>query len=138
MRKGLGPFQSAKYIHHRGVSPASLFSRWSPEDSRPLCPHFLHPPRGWTLRHFCEEAALGGQFAEHHGLKHYGNWGQLLSINKRAMSSILGGKEEGDGGRGCTRIDNGECCYLYLLTYYLYKNGKMFLQAEPMVLRKLN
>lgn len=60
------------------------------------------------------------------------------SINKRAMSSILCGKEEGDGGRGCTRVDDGECCYLYLLTYYLYKNGTMFLQAEPMVLRKLN
>ena len=48
-----------------------------------------------------------------------------------------GGKgKEGVGEGGGAR--NGECCYLYLLTYYLYKNGKMFLQAEPMVLWKLN
>lgn len=60
------------------------------------------------------------------------------SVYKIVMSSILGDKQEDDRGRGCMRIDNGECCYLYLFTYYLYKNGKMFLQAEPMVLRKLN
>ena len=60
------------------------------------------------------------------------------SMYKITMSSILGDKPEDDGGRGCMRIDNGECCYLYLFTYYLYKNGKMFLQAEPMALQKLN
>lgn len=28
-------------------------------------------------------------------------------------------------------------CYLYLSVLYLYKNGKMFLQANPTVLQKL-
>lgn len=77
--KRLGAIPECKIYPSSGVSPDSLFFRWSPEDSRPLCPSYLHP-RGWTLSHFHEEAELGGQFAEHHGLMHYGNWGQLLCL----------------------------------------------------------
>lgn len=138
MIKGLGPFQSAKYIHHLG-SALTACSSDGPQRTPGPCVLLISTPgdgpsatsmkrQNWevSLLSIMDSCIMGTGASF------------CASMYKIAMNSILGDKQEDDGGRGCRPIDKGECCYLYLFTYYLYKNGKMFLQAEPMVLRKLN
>ena len=104
MRKGLGPFQSAKYIHLLGsVRPAC--SSDGPQRTPGPCvlTSYIHPgdgPSATSVRRQLWEVSLlsiidsciMGTGASFHP-----------SIDKIAMSSFLGDKEEGDGGRGCTQ-----------------------------------